>query len=83
MTTLIRSVLPAAAGRWASATSRFLVASALAPGLAACPNPNTYGTPRTLPAGKVQGFASLESLGAIGAGTSVPIIPTLPSMGAR
>jgi hypothetical protein len=28
-----------------------------------CPNPNLYGTPRTVPEGKFSGFAALEGVG--------------------
>jgi hypothetical protein len=38
-----------------------------------CPNPNLYGTPRTVPAGKVAGFAALE-----GVGWSVKTKPIVP-----
>jgi hypothetical protein len=64
--------------------------------LTGCPNPNTYGTPRTVPAGKVQMVASLEGVGVStssqsstvnGATTTVAgesfYAPTAPSVGVR
>jgi hypothetical protein len=50
--------------------------------LCGCPNPNTYGTPRTLEPGKLQVQASLEGL----AGSAGPVsfaTPTPPTVGIR
>ena len=61
----------------------FLAAATV--GLAAltgCPNPNTYGTPRTIEPGKVQVVAALEGVGLSSAGTST-YLPTLPTVGVR
>lgn len=56
----------------------------LAVGLActACPNPNTFTTPRTVPAGKVQHTVSMEVVGGFDEDDSV-LLPTLPSYTAR
>jgi hypothetical protein len=61
--------------------------------LTGCPNPNTYGTPRTIAPGKVQIVASLEGVGLsetsrpTGTGTQTAsysvFSPTLPSVGVR
>lgn len=58
--------------------------------LTGCPNPNTYGTPRTIAAGKVQVVASLEGVGlsdtqttGTGNQTYTFYAPTLPSVGVR
>lgn len=63
--------------------SRFasLVLLAAAPLVAGCPNPNTYGTPRTLNPGKVQHTIALEGVGVLGAPDPVPnfVLPTLPT----
>jgi hypothetical protein len=66
--------------------------TACAASLCGCPNPNTYGTPRTLPPGKVQIVASLEGVGISettgtnAAGDKVTTSaydPTFPSVGVR
>src|SRR5688572_24428509 len=41
-------------------TVRGLVVVGLAAGLLGCPNPQTYGTPRTTPSGKIQHTVALE-----------------------
>jgi hypothetical protein len=59
--------------------------------LSGCPNPNTYGTPRTVPAGKVQIVAALEGVGISesapngngGTTTTSAYAPTLPTVGVR
>lgn len=48
----------------------------------ACPNPNTFTTPRTVPAGKVQHTVSMEAIGAFNGEDSI-VLPTLPSYTAR
>lgn len=48
----------------------------------ACPNPNTFTTPRTLPPGQVQHTVSVEAVGAFNEDDSV-MLPTLPSYTAR
>ena len=62
-----------------------LALAAAVPFVAGCPNPNTYGTPRTLDPGKVQHTIALEGVGIVGAdgggGVVDPnfILPTLPT----
>jgi hypothetical protein len=46
--------------------------------LTGCPNPNTYGTPRTTPAGKISHSIAVEAIGAHGGGASVDV-PTAPT----
>jgi len=43
-----------------------------------CPNPNTYGTPRTVPAGQVSHSIAAEAIGAHrdGVGVDLPTLPT-------
>jgi hypothetical protein len=48
----------------------------------ACPNPNTFTTPRTVAPGKVQHTVSMEAIGAFDEDDSV-VLPTLPSYTAR
>jgi hypothetical protein len=48
----------------------------------ACPSPNTFTTPRTVAAGKVQHTVSVEAIGAFAEDDSV-VLPTLPSYTAR
>ncbi len=46
--------------------------------LTGCPNPNTYGTPRTTPPGRVSHSLAAEAIGAHGGGGSLDI-PTAPT----
>ena len=48
----------------------------------ACPNPNTFTVPRTVPAGEVQHSLSVEAIGVVGGGESA-VAPTPPSYTAR
>src|SRR3954465_1617199 len=43
--------------------------------LAGCPNPNVYGTPRTIPKGTSQHTVAAEGLGVVGV-DKVPVLPT-------
>jgi hypothetical protein len=43
-----------------------------------CPNPNTYGTPRTVPAGHISHSIAVEAIGAHAGGASVDL-PTAPT----
>jgi hypothetical protein len=70
----------------------FAVAPVALVTLTGCPNPNTYGTPRTVPAGKVQIVAALEGVGVSTSNTTVngvgvagesTYLPTAPSVGVR
>src|SRR4051812_2568805 len=47
--------------------------------LSGCPNPNTYGTPRTTPVGKVAHSIAAEAIGATGGGVSVGPFPAPPT----
>jgi hypothetical protein len=46
--------------------------------LTGCPNPNTYGTPRTTPPGRVSHSIAVEAIGAHGGGGSIDL-PTGPT----
>jgi hypothetical protein len=51
---------------------------AMASALLGCPNPQTYGTPRTTPAGKIQHTVALEGFH-VATTTTVPATPATPA----
>jgi hypothetical protein len=56
----------------------YVAAGACLLGTTGCPNPNTYGTPRTVPAGHLSHSIAAEAIGAHGGSTSVDL-PTAPT----
>jgi hypothetical protein len=70
-----------------SALARAVLLVGSLAGLAGCPNPNSYTTPRTLPPGKVQLQVAAEVLGTQFSVNDGPqqeiVLPMLPTVGAR
>lgn len=62
--------------------SRGMVTVALGAFLCGCPDPNTYGTPRTLAPGDLQLQGSLGAWGGVANGSN-GALPSLPSVGVR
>ena len=64
---------------------KFLAGMAMGVFLVGCPNPQTYGTPRTTPAGKIQHTVAIEGLHASATQTlpATPATPTTPASAER
>lgn len=61
-----------------SSSIGYVALGLMLPSLAGCPNPQTYGSPRTLDPGKVQHTVALEGAAAVGGGAS-GVAPNLPT----